>query len=162
MTPNHNMKNRCFTKHPLRNGCLGCQECVFSIQKMCWPAYTLFGDCHHNANVLMMTTKHLPALNKSNQLPKEGWTTATIVSWFEFQDMGESSKISPTHALKTILYYLFLSDISMYSKFPPSFKLFLTPKKQSHVVTPCKTNMTMEKTSIFKMYLPWNIGWFSG
>ena len=79
MIPNHNMKNRCFTKHPLRNGCLGCQGCVFfSIQKMCWPAYTLFGDCHHNPNVLMMT-KHLPALNKPNQLPKEGWTTSTIV-----------------------------------------------------------------------------------
>ena len=28
MIPNHYMKNRCFTKHSLKNGCLGCQVVV--------------------------------------------------------------------------------------------------------------------------------------
>ena len=31
MIPSHYMKNRCFTKHPLKNGCLGCQVCYIYI-----------------------------------------------------------------------------------------------------------------------------------
>ena len=70
MIPNHYIKKCCFTKHPLKNGCLGYQVYVFK-----WPLtlYEIIQEGHPNIQ------KNMPGiLRKSHQIP---WIFMTS-PWF--------------------------------------------------------------------------------